>query len=163
MGALTTWKATLYGSNTDTAATTFDTIYQGYMLPISSLTAAANVSWFITGPQLTLQFDTNVLQDVSGDAVGFLRRRLEFEIVSWPFDYNATSATDAQDLDDYVTVTNLLATYKYFYLRIDGGSRSYPSAGNVYPVVVSDSPTTNINFDQGTRQLVIRFRHRRAS
>lgn len=163
MGASSNWKATLYGSNTDTAAATLDTTYQAYTCLISSLTSAVSASWFITGPQYTPEVETNVLTDVNGNSVGFARRVATFDVISWPFTYDATSASDAQDLDDYVTLTNIMTGYKYLYLRIDGGSRSYPAAGSVYPVVIDGSPSTNIDFARGTRSVTIRFRARKAA
>lgn len=163
MGASSAWKATLYGSNTDTAAATLDTTYQAYTCLISALTASVSASWFITGPQYQPEIETNILTDVNGNSIGFARRVATWEIISWPFMYDATSATDAQDLDDYVTITNLIATYKYLYLRIEGGTRSYPASGSVYPVVLDGAPSTNIDFARGTRSVTMRFRARKAA
>jgi hypothetical protein len=163
MGALTTWKATLYGSNTDTAAATLDTTYKAYYCAVSALTAAASASWFIIAPQYEPSVETNTLQDVNGASIGFQRRVATFEIVSWPFRYDATSLSDDQDLDDWVSVTEIMASYKYLYLKIDGGTRSYPSGANVYPVVIDSAPSTNRNFAAGTRTVTVRFRARKVA
>jgi hypothetical protein len=162
MPAKSNWTMTLYGSNTDTATTTSDATYGGAMMLISALTTATNKSVYILAPQFDYVFNTGTLEDVSGTVIGFTTRRIQFQIETYPFSYNATSVSLEQDMDDMITLLNIIRDFKYLYLRVDGGSRAYPAATYVYPVTLT-SNNTAINSQYGNRRLTLTFQHRKRS
>jgi hypothetical protein len=164
MPAKSNWTMTLYGSNTDTATipATVDATYGGALMLISSLTTATNKSVYILAPQFDYVFNTGTLEDVSGTVIGFTTRRIQFQIETYPFSYDATSVTLEQDMEDMITLLNIIRDFKFLYLRVDGGSRAYPAATYVYPVTLT-SNNTAINKQFGNRTLTLTFEHRKRS
>lgn len=163
MPAATNWKLTLYGSNTNTATGSTPDGYKMRTCAITALTAATSASAFIIKPEAKPEFTAEKVTDVGGDEIGFLTRRGVFNVESYPFRYDATSQTDLQDIDDLVALANVASDYKHLYVRIEAGSRTYPStAGTVYPVTIS-SWDESVNTQQGTRQLSVVFAHKQRS
>ena len=99
MPAKSNWTMTLYGSNTDTATTTTDATYGGAMMLVSALTTATSKSVYILAPQFDYVFNTGTLEDVSGTVIGFTTRRIQFQIETYPFSYDATAVTLEQDME----------------------------------------------------------------
>lgn len=160
MSAKSNWTLTLYGSNSDLTASTTEDKYPGKFGLISSLVSPLSKSVYILAPQWDLIFDTVTLEDVSGDRIGYTTTRPKFDIETYPFSYNETSVTLEQDLDDLVELMKVIRTKTYLFIRVAGGSRSYPnSAGYVYPVTLT-SWSTSINKDFGNRSLTLSFEHR---
>jgi len=162
MPAKSNWTMTLYGSNTDTATTTTDATYGGAIMLISALTTATSKSVYILAPQFDYVFNTGTLEDVSGTVIGFTTRRIQFQIETYPFSYDATAVTLEQDMEDMIALLNIIRDFKYLYLRVDGGSRAYPAATYVYPVTLT-SNNTAINKQFGNRTLTLTFEHRKRS
>ena len=163
MGAATNWKLTIYGSNTNTATGTTPDAYKMRTCAITALTAATSVAAFIIKPEAKPEVTAEKITDIGGDEIGFLTRRGTFNVQSYPYTYDATSAVDLQDLDDLVALANVATDYDHLYIRIDAGSRTYPSTtGTVYPVTVS-SWDEALNTQQGTRQLSVVFAHKQRS
>jgi len=163
MPANAKWKLTLYGSNTMTAAGSTPDAYAMRTIAISSLTSSANAPIFIAKPEVKPEITAEEITDVGGDAISYTVRRGTFNVESFPFNFDATGATDLQDIDDLVTFAGIATGYKYLYLRIDAGSRTYPStAATVYPVVIRSWEET-VNSQFGTRTLSVVFAHRHKS
>lgn len=162
MPAKSNWTMTLYGSNTDTATTATDATYGGATLLISALTTPSNKSVYILAPQFDYVFDTGTLEDVSGTVLGFTDRRIQFQIETYPFSYDATAVTLEQDMEDLIALANIVKDKDYLYLRVDGGSRAYPAATYVYPVTLT-AWNTAINKQFGNRTLTLTFEHRKRS
>lgn len=163
MAAKSNWILTLYGSNTDLTANSTEDKYPGKFGLISSLTDPLSKAVYILAPQWDLIFETTTLQDVNGDRLGFTTTRPKFDIETYPFSYNETSVTLEQDLDDLVDLMKVIRTRSYLYIRVTGGSRSYPNtAGYAYPVILT-SWSTSINKDFGNRSLTLSFEHRSRS
>lgn len=157
MPAVSTWQLTMYGANTDSATTGTDAVYG---LPYLATPAGlASKSIYILKPQFDYEFETDVLQDVSGTRIGYQNRRAKFNIESYPFSYEATATSLEQDMDDIVALADIF-DYKYLFARIEGGSRSYPASGYVYPVTLA-SWSTQINAQYGTRIVSIELQHRK--
>lgn len=152
---------TLYGSDTDTTAVSSDSYYPGKFCLISSLTSSVNASVFILAPQYDLGFDTQVVEDINGNRQGFVTRRPKFTIESYPFKYDAVSGSLEQDIDDLIALSNVVNNYKFLYLQVKGGSRTYPNNQDyVYPVTLTDW-STSINKEYGTRQVTFTFEMRK--
>lgn len=163
MAAKSNWILTLYGSNTDLTANSTEDKYPGKFGLISSLTDPLSKSVYILAPQWDLIFDTTVLQDVGGDRIGFTTARPKFDIETYPFSYNANTGTLEQDIDDLVELMKVIRTKSFLFIRVTGGSRTYPnSAGYVYPVTLA-SWSTAINKDFGNRIVTLSFEHRSRS
>ena len=163
MAANPKWKLTLYGSNTMTTAGVTPDAYAMRTIATSSLTTPASASIFIIKPEVKPEITAEQIEDVGGDAVSYAQRRGTFNVASFPFNYDATSATDLQDIDDLVTFADVATDYKYLYLRIDAGSRTYPAtAGTVYPVTIRNWEES-VNSEYGTRSLSVVFAHRHKS
>lgn len=157
MPAVSNWTLTLYGSNTDSATTGTDAVYG---LPYLATPAGlANKTIYILKPQFDFEVETEILEDISGTRIGFGSRRAKFNIESYPFSYEATAVTLEQDIDDIVALADIL-DYRYLFARVDGGSRTYPAIGYVYPVTVSNW-STQINAQYGTRIVSIELQHRK--
>ena len=162
MAAKSNWTMTLYGSDTDTATSGTDATYGGAYVAISALTSATNKSVYIIAPQWDYVFNTEVLEDISGNRIGFSTRRIAFDIETYPFTYNATSLPLEQDIEDLIALATVINGKKFHYLRVDGGSRAYPAATYVYPVTLTGWSTA-INKEYGTRTLNLTFEHRSRS
>ena len=164
MAAKSNWTMTLYGNATDVVPSASDPTYGGGYVLISSLTTPSSKSIYILAPQFDYTFNTTTLEDVSGDRIGYSTRRIKFDIESYPFAYKTTSVTLEQDMDDLISVANIIdsAAKPYLYLRIDGGSRAYPAANYVYPVTLT-SWSTSINKQFGNRIVTVSFEHRERS
>ena len=160
MPASNKWKLTIYGSNTMTTAGSTPDAYAMRTIAISSLTSAVNASIFIVKPEVKPEMEAEEIVDVGGDAVSYVNRRGTFNVQSFPFNYDATSDTLLQDIEDLIAFTAIVTGYKYLYIRIDAGSRTYPStASTVYPVTIRDWEES-INTQFGTRTLDVTFAHR---
>lgn len=163
MGAALNWKLTLYGSNTNTATGTTPDAYKMRTCAITALTSAVTATAFIIKPEAKPEFTAEKVTDVGGDEIGYLTRRGVFNVESYPFKYDATSAADLQDIDDLVALANVASDYKHLYVRIEAGSRTYPStSGTVYPVTIT-SWDEAVNTQQGTRSLSVVFAHKQRS
>jgi hypothetical protein len=164
MPAKSNWTMTLYGSDTDTATipATVDATYGGALMLISSLTTPTSKSVYILAPQFDYVFNTGTLEDVSGSVLGFTDRRIQFQIETYPFSYDATAVTLEQDMEDMIALANIVKDKDYLYLRVDGGSRAYPAATYVYPVTLT-AWNTAINKQFGNRTLTLTFEHRKRS
>jgi hypothetical protein len=162
MPAKSNWTMTLYGSDTDTATTATDATYGGATLLISALTTPTSKSVYILAPQFDYVFNTGTLEDVSGSVLGFTDRRIQFQIETYPFSYDATAVTLEQDMEDLIALANIVKDKDYLYLRVDGGSRAYPAATYVYPVTLT-AWNTAINKQFGNRTLTLTFEHRKRS
>jgi hypothetical protein len=160
MPAKSNWTMTLYGSDTDTTTTATDATYGGATLLISALTTPTSKSVYILAPQFDYVFNTGTLEDVSGTVLGFTNRRIKFDIETYPFSYDATAVSLEQDMEDLITVANIIKDKKFLYLRVDGGSRAYPAATYVYPVTLT-SWNTSINKQYGNRSMTFSFEHRK--
>lgn len=160
MPAKSTWTLTIYGSSTDHATTGNDPVYgMPYLATPAGLT---NKTVYILKPQFDFEFDTDFIEDISGNRIGFQSKRGVFEIESYPFYYNATALTLEQDLDDLFTLADVISDHAFLFARIDGGSRTYPQTGYVYPVTVANWSNT-INAQFGSRTLSLTLEHRKKS
>lgn len=163
MGANVNWKLTVYGSSVNTTAGTTPDAYDMRTVAITALTSPTTASVFIVGPQARPEITAEEIVDVGGDAIGYVTRRGVFEVVAFPALYDATSEADAQDIDDLVALADVVASSDNLYIRIDAGSRTYPSTtGTVYPVTVRDW-NEQVNFSAGTRTLTVNFAHKNKS
>lgn len=163
MGANSKWKITLYGSSVNTATGTTPDAYKMRTCAITALTAATSAAAFIVKPEAKPEITAEKVTDIGGDEIGFLTRRGTFSVLSYPFNYDAQSAADLQDIDDLVTLANVATENKHLYIRIEAGSRTYPSStGTVYPVTIS-SWDEQLNTQQGTRSLSVVFAHKQRS
>jgi len=160
MAAKSNWTLTLYGSDTDTATTGTDATYGGATVLISSLTSTTSKSVYILAPQFDYAFDTITLDDVSGTKLAYTTRRPKFDIETYPFAYNGTAVTLEQDMEDLIALANIIQSKDYLYLRVDGGSRAYPAATYVYPVVLTQW-ATSVNKQFGNRTMTLSFEHRK--
>lgn len=160
MPAKSTWTVTVYGSNTDYATTGDDAVYgMPYLATPVGLTSKAV---YILKPQFDFDFETDVLEDISGTRLGYQSKRGKFNIETYPFAYNATALPLEQDMDDMIALANVLSDFKYLFARIDGGSRAYPATGYVYPVTIAGW-STSINAAAGTRTVTFELQHRKRS
>lgn len=162
MPAKSNWTMTLYGTTVDASTTGTDSTYGGAYVATSALTTPSSKAVYILAPQFDYNFETGTLQDVSGDVLGFTTRRIKFDIETYPFAYNATAVTLEQDMDDLITLANIIKDKTFLFLRVDGGSRAYPAANYVYPVTLT-SWSTSINKEYGTRTVTLSFEHRKRS
>jgi hypothetical protein len=160
MSARSNWKVTVYGSSVNTAAGTTPDAYGMRTCAITALTAATSATYYIVKPEAKPEVTAEEITDVGGEAVSYVTRRGTFNILSFPFSYAATSAVDLQDIDDLVTVAGVATGQKHLYIRIEGGSRTWPStSGTVYPVTLR-SWDESLNVQQGNRTLAAVFAHK---
>lgn len=160
MAAKSNWTLTIYGSATDHATTANDPVYG--MPYLATPAGLANKTIYILQPQFDFAFETETLEDVSGDRIGYQNKRGTFNIETYPFKYDATAAALEQDIDDAVAFADILSDYRYLFARIDAGSRAYPATGYVYPVTLAQW-SSSINAQYGTRTYSIQLEHRKRS
>jgi hypothetical protein len=156
---MATWEMIVYKATADTgAATPYDTVsvatlsgYTGYTDTVSSPTK-------ILAPQGMWEFEQYSIKDVNGSQFGRSRKRRTFDVELRPFRYNAS--TSAPDIDDLDTLADFLDDATYLWVRITGGSRTYPgTTGTAIPVIMTGW-SESVNKDIGTRAVNIQFAHR---
>ena len=160
MPAKSNWTLTLYGSATDHATTGNDPTYG--MPYLATPAGLASKTIYILKPQFDWSFETETIEDISGTRLGYPNKRGAFNVESYPFKYDATALTLEQDLDDANALADISSDYRYLFARIDGGSRSFPASGYVYPVTIA-AWGSSINAQYGTRILAITLEHRKRS
>ena len=153
---MATWTLTIYKATTDSGAgTPYDTLS---VATISGYTGYATTTTNILAPQGTWAMESFNLKDIGGAQFGRSRRRRVFDVECRPYQYN-DSAT-LQDLTDVDTLADFIDDAPYLWLRITGGSRTYPTTvGTAHPVICVGWNEA-INKDLGTRGLNIQFEHR---
>lgn len=159
MAARTNWKLTLYGTNTKLAAGVTPDAYGMTTVNIASLTTPVTTAVFILAPEMKPDITSEIIEDIGGEQIGYVQRRGTFTVESYPFNYDATSDPLLQDIDDLTALANNATDKRYLYVRIEGGSRSYPASGSAYPVTI-ESWEEAINKEFGTRTLTLGLRHR---
>jgi len=160
MGARSNWKVTLYGSAVNTAPGITPDAYGMRTVAVSALTTPVTATFYIVKPEAKPEIEAETITDVGGEAVSYVTRRGTFNVQSFPFSFDATSASDLQDLDDLVTVAGVATGQKHLYVRIEAGSRTYPStSATAYPVTLR-SWDESLNTQQGTRTLSVVFAHK---
>jgi hypothetical protein len=160
MSAKSNWKVTVYGSAVNTTPGTTPDAYGMRTCAITALTSATSATYYIVKPEAKPEVNAEEITDVGGEAVSYVTRRGTFNIQSFPFSYAATSAADLQDIDDLVTIAGVATGQKHLYIRIEGGSRTWPStAGTAYPVTLR-SWDESLNVQQGNRTLAAVFAHK---
>lgn len=153
--ALSDWQATIYVATADPGAgTPYDTLATS---TISGYAGYTTTAIFILKPQATWNMDTAIVSDVSGTQFGKAQRRRVFNVESYPFRYDAGGT---QDLDDVDTFANLIDGAAYMWLRITGGTRTWPSTSATAHPVICTGWSEQINAQAGTRTLNVTFEHR---
>lgn len=160
MPAKSNWTLTVYGSSVDHATTGNDAVYG--MPYLATPVGLASKSVYILQPQFDYTFNTDVLEDISGQRIGYQNKRGVFNIETFPFKYDATAVALEQDIEDAVALAEILSDYRYLFARVDAGSRTYPAVGYVYPVTIAGWSAT-INAQYGTRTYSIQLEHRKRS
>ena len=151
------WTVTLYKATADTGAgTPYDTIS---IATLTGYTGYATIVTTILAPQGTWANESFVIKDVSGNQFGRIRRRRAFDVECRPFVYNDSADVD-HNLTDVDDITDFLDDASYIWVRIDGGSRTYPASAGVAHPVICTGWSESINKDAGTRGLSIQLEHR---
>lgn len=149
------WKMHLYGASADAGAGTpyekvlLSTIsgYTGYVTPVTTYISQSGSKW---------EVESFFSADVSGSIFGTSRRRKVFDVVCWPFAFEAGAT---QELDDIDTLTALIDTKTYLWVRFEAGSRAQPSATEAYPVII-ESYSHDVNAGHHSVRLAIKHRYR---
>lgn len=150
----TTWALTFYGANEDPNVSPYDTLA---VSSINGYTGATSTTVYILAPEAKWEFEHFNFTDVAGSQSQRSQRRRVFNVETQPYEYGASSNPDLDDID---TLTSIIDTKKFLWVRIEAGSRTYPSASNVaHPVVVSDWQE-NIAREYGTRRIQMTLQHR---
>ena len=153
--ALSEWQAIIYAATEDPGAgTAYDTLSTA---TIAGYTGYATASIYILKPEGTWAFDTAIITDVSGSQFGKAQRRRVFNIESYPFRYDAGGT---QDLDDIDTFAAVIDGAPYLWVRILGGSRTYPSTASTAHPVICTGWAEQLNVEAGTRRVNVNLEHR---
>ncbi len=144
------WTATFYRADTDLATVSYT------QCPATALpTTAASTTAYIVAPANTKEYNTELLEDVSGwvEATGTVRDVFAVEL--YPYQYEAGTAPD---LDDWETLIDWLSEKPKLWVSLQGGTRRYPStAGNVMPVVI-ESVGESVNKSAGNHTVTLNLR-----
>ena len=148
------WKLYVYSATTDVASTSYDTCNAA---SVAALAGYTTTSVYILKPQATWEIETAMLEDISGARKGATSRRRVWEVETFPFNY---ANSGDQDLDDIDTLAAVIDSGSHLWVRVEGGSRTWPStASTVHPVILTDW-AENINANMGWRQVTLSLAHR---
>ena len=150
------WTLTIYKASADTGAgTPYDTISVATLTSYSGYSA---ITTNILKPQGTWEFEHFELKDVNGSRFGRSRRRRVFDVECRPYKYDDSASE--QDLTDLDSIADFVDDASYLWVRIEGGSRTYPASAGVAHPVICTGWSESVNAQVGTRGLNIQFAHR---